>query len=80
MYVDGHKRHIDAYVPETHVLIEQKSYGISLDKSGFQSGGDQLTPYEQAKRYNDNLPYNEKARWIVISNFGEIWIYDMDDK
>ena len=76
--VDGHTKHIDAYIPETHVLIEQKSKGISLDKPGLQSGGDKLTPYEQAKRYNDNLAYEEKARWIVTSNFSEIWIYDMN--
>jgi hypothetical protein len=37
-----------------------------------------LTPYEQAKRYNDNLPVSEKARWIVTCNFTEIWIYNMD--
>ena len=76
--VDGHTKHIDAYIPETHVLIEQKSKGIALDKPGLQSGGDKLTPYEQAKRYNDNLAYDEKARWIVTSNFSEIWIYDMN--
>ena len=29
------------------------------------SGSVELTPYDQAKRYNDNLPYNEKARWII---------------
>ena len=76
--VDGHTKHIDAYIPETHVLIEQKSKGIALEKPGLQSGGDKLTPYEQAKRYNDNLAYDEKARWIVTSNFSEIWIYDMN--
>ena len=78
--VDGHTKHIDAYIPETHVLIEQKSKGIALEKPGLQSGGDKLTPYEQAKRYNDNLAYDEKARWIVTSNFSEIWIYDMNQK
>ena len=76
--VDGHTKKIDAYIPETRVLIEQKSLGIGLDKKGHQSGGIELTPYEQAKRYNDNLPYDEKARWIVTSNFTEIWIYDMN--
>lgn len=49
-----------------------------MDKKIHQSGGIELTPYEQAKRYNDNLPYDEKARWIVTSNFAEIWIYDMN--
>jgi type I restriction-modification system DNA methylase subunit len=76
--VDGNTKRIDAYLPETRVLIEQKSLGIALDKKIHQSGGIELTPYEQAKRYNDNLPYTQKARWIITSNFAEIWIYDMD--
>ena len=76
--VDGNTKRIDAYIPETRVLIEQKSLGIALDKKIHQSGGIELTPYEQAKRYNDNLPFDEKARWIVTSNFAEIWIYDMN--
>lgn len=76
--VDGNKKRIDAYIPETHVLIEQKSLGIKLDQKIHNSGDIDLTPYEQAKRYNDNLPYDEKARWIVTSNFAEIWIYDMN--
>ena len=42
------------------------------------SGSVELTPYDQAKRYNDNLPYDEKARWIITSNFSDIWIYDMN--
>ena len=36
-----------------------------------------LTAYEQAKRYDDNLVTDEKARWIITSNFSEIWIYNM---
>lgn len=76
--VDGNTKRIDAYIPETKVIIEQKTLGIALDKKATQSGGIELTPYEQAKRYNDNLPYDEKARWIVTSNFEEIWIYDMN--
>ena len=60
--VDGNTKRIDAYIPETRVLIEQKSLGIALDKKVHQSGGIDLTPYEQAKRYNDNLPVSEKAR------------------
>lgn len=78
--VEGHTKRIDVYIPETKVIIEQKTLGIALDKKAHQSGGIELTPYEQAKRYNDNLPYDEKARWIVTSNFGEIWIYDMNTR
>lgn len=71
---DGNTKRIDAYVPETHVVIEQKSLGIPLDKP--QAGHDGMTPYEQAKMYDNYLPFDERARWIVTSNFAEIWIYD----
>ena len=76
--VDGNTKKIDAYIPETRVLIEQKSLGVALERKTAQSGGISLTHYEQAKRYNDNLPYDEKARWIITSNFAEIWVYDMN--
>ena len=39
-----------------------------------------MTPYEQAKMYDNGLPHSEKARWIVVSNFAEIWIYDMEQR
>lgn len=72
---DKSKKRIDVYIPETHVVIEQKSLGIPLDKP--QQGHDGKTPYEQAKEYDNLLPYEERARWIITSNFSEIWIYDM---
>ena len=78
VYVDGNRKRIDAYIPETRVLIEQKSLGKALDQKIHNSGDIDLTPYEQAKRYNDNLSFSEKARWIIISNFAQIWIYNMD--
>ena len=78
--VDGKTKKIDVYVPETKVLIEQKSLNIPLDKKSHQSDGLELTPYEQAKRYNNNLPYSERARWIITSNFAELWIYDLEAK
>ena len=71
---DGNTKRIDVYIPETHVLIEQKSLGITLDKP--QAGHSGMTPYEQAKMYDNYLPFDERARWIVTSNFAEIWIYD----
>ena len=73
---DKSKKSIDVYIPETRVLIEQKSLGISLDKP--QAGHDGKTPYEQAKEYDNLLPHSEKARWIITSNFAEIWVYDME--
>ena len=75
---DGNTKRIDVYIPETHVLIEQKSLGIELNKP--QAGHAGKTPYEQAKEYDNGLPHSEKARWIVTSNFSDIWIYDMEQK
>lgn len=60
------------------MIIEQKSIGIALDKP--QVGHDGMTPYEQGKMYDNGLPFDEKARWIVTSNFAEIWIYDMNQR
>ena len=71
---DGNTKRIDVYISETRVIIEQKSLGIALDKP--QAGHDGMTPYEQAKYYDNYLPFDERARWIVTSNFKEIWIYD----
>ncbi|MBR4906238.1 MAG: class I SAM-dependent DNA methyltransferase [Clostridia bacterium] len=75
---DGNTKRIDVYIPETRVLIEQKSLGIALDRPQAGHGG--KTPYEQAKMYDNGLPFDEKARWIVTSNFAEIWIYDMNTR
>ncbi|MBP5301212.1 MAG: hypothetical protein J6Y80_07370, partial [Victivallales bacterium] len=76
--LDGKEKFIDAYLPQTHVLIEQKDRAVKLNRSYKQSDGAELTPYGQAKRYNDNLPYGERARWIVVSNFHTFLIYDME--
>lgn len=76
--LDGkkHDREIDIYIPSAKVLIEQKGVNIDLSKKAHQSGGDMLTPFEQAKRYNDWLG-KDAARWIICCNFAEFWIYDM---
>jgi len=75
---DGNTKRIDVYIPETFVLIEQKSYGIALDKP--QQGHNGMTPYEQAKMYDNSLPRSEKAKWIIVSNFAEIWVYDLEER
>ncbi len=78
--VDGNTKRIDMYIPETRTLIEQKSLGIRLDQKIHNSGDVELTPFEQAERYNSKLIFDERARWIVTCNFAEIWIYDMNQK
>ena len=70
----GTTKYLDAWIPSTRVLIEHKSRGVKLDAP--QPGHDNMTPFEQAKFYDDHRPFDEKARWIVTCNFDEIWIYD----
>lgn len=69
---------IDGYITDTNVLIEQKSLGIDLSKP--QPQHNNKTPYEQAKDYDNALPVSEKAKWIILSNFSEFWIYNMDER
>lgn len=76
--VDGNTKFIDAYIPHTLVLIEQKDYGKDLLKEILQSDKTNLTPYQQAKRYSDNLKRSEKPNWIITCNFKEFYIYDME--
>ncbi len=70
---------IDAYIKPTHVLIEQKSIEKDLRSPIPQSDGTTLTPFRQAKRYAAELPYSERPRWIVICNFQEFHVYDMEN-
>ena len=60
---------IDALIPNTKVLIEQKSSTVNLDD-------DEI--FRQAKRYNDALEFSRKARWIITCNFREFRVFDMD--
>ena len=68
----------DGYIENTHTLIEMKGKNIDLTKEEKQSDGSMLTPYKQAKRYGDNLGYSMRPRWIIVCNFQEFHIYDMD--
>ena len=74
-----HTNFIDGYISSTKVLIEQKGAKVDLTKPQEQSDGAMLTPYQQAKRYADELSYDLKPRWIVVSNFKEIHIHDMNN-
>lgn len=73
---------IDVYIKDTKILIEQKSKKKKLDQKIQQGDGALLTPFEQARRYNNHLISDEQVDWIITSNFNEIWIYNMhqDDK
>ena len=73
-----HTSFIDARIPSTKVMIEQKSLGKDLGEPIPQSDGKPLTPYGQAKRYADSLPNSQRPRWIVTCNFAEFWVYDLE--
>ena len=73
-YIDFEKRveidrvkFIDAYIPSTGIIIEQKSPGKDLDAA-----------FLQAKAYYDWLPYHERGRHIITSDFDTFRVYDMD--
>ena len=74
----SHTSFIDGYLPETRVLVEQKGRDIDLRKGYKQSDGSMLTPYQQARRYAGYLPFNQTPRWIVVCNFAEFHIHDMN--
>ena len=69
---------IDARIPSTRVLIEQKSLGKDLRKGIRQSDDSLLNPFQQARRYVASLPLSEHPRWIVTCNFSEFLVYDME--
>ncbi len=74
----GRTKFIDAYIPSTGIVIEQKSQGVDLSLPERQSDGSYLTPYEQAKRYYDWLPVSQKGGYILTCNFDEIRVHDME--
>ncbi len=81
-FEDHHKvdasNYIDARIPSTRVLIEQKSIDQDLRAAKRQSDGSLLNPFQQARRYVVSLPVSEHPRWIVTCNFAEFLIYDME--
>lgn len=74
-----HTAFIDAYIPSTKVLIEQKSINKDLRKPIRQSDGSLLTPFQQAKKYITELPLSKHPRWVVTCNFKSFLVYDMEN-
>ena len=69
------KGFIDAYIPDTKVLIEQKGRDIDLDDKEPRQGK-LVTPYEQARDYVAQLGLDEKPVFIVTCNFKTFRVYD----
>lgn len=72
-----HTGFIDPFLPDTKVIIEQKSLSENLEHGKSQSDDSTLTSYVQAQRYGNSLHYSMRPRWIVVCNFAEFLIYDM---
>lgn len=69
---------IDAYIPSTRVMIEQKASVKELKGSTRQSDGSYLTPFQQAKKYITEMPVDLHPRWVVTCNFRSFLVYDMN--
>ena len=69
---------IDGYITATKVLIEQKGSHVDLSTKYRQSDGQELTPYQQARRYAAGLPQSQYPRWIVACNFNTFEVHDME--
>lgn len=78
--INGKPKRIDGYIRETLTLIEQKSGHVNLDLKDSQSDHVSLTPFEQAERYGEKLDKDEQPRWIVVCNFHEFRVYDMNHR
>jgi len=74
----SHTIFIDGLIKSTRVLIEQKGQDIDLRKGYKQSDGQMLTPFQQARRYAGYLPHDQNPRWIIVCNFKEFHIHDMN--
>lgn len=76
--VDNQVKFIDVYIPETRVLIEQKSINKDLNRKSSQSDGAMRTPFEQARNYAQWMIPNETPLWIVACNFKSFEIHNMN--
>ena len=79
VHIDKSTGFIDAYIPETKVLIEQKAIDKDLRKAVRQSDGSLLTPFQQAKKYIAELPVSKHPKWVITCNFKSFLIYNMEN-
>lgn len=68
---------IDVVIADSKTIVEQKSAGVSLDKAELRQGR-AVTPYQQAKAYADALPNSQRPDFIVVCNFTEFRIHNLD--
>ncbi|MGP9723869.1 class I SAM-dependent DNA methyltransferase [Corynebacterium sp. AOP40-9SA-29] len=69
--------YIDVVVADAKTFIEQKTLGISLDKAETRQNR-KVTPFEQAKAYADSMPNSQRPDTIIVCDFNEFRIHDLD--
>ncbi len=79
VHIDKSTGFIDAYIPSTKILIEQKSMDKDLRKGIRQSDGSLLNPFQQAKKYIAELPVSKHPKWVITCNFKSFLIYNMEN-
>ena len=80
VHIDKATGFIDAYIPSTKVMIEQKSIDKDLKKAVRQSDNSLLNPFDQALRYANTLNNDDRPRWIVTCNFKSMRVYDLNNR
>ncbi|MDK7750547.1 hypothetical protein QP572_09305 [Brevibacterium sp. UMB10442] len=70
---------IDVTIRDAKTVVEQKSLGVDLDRPELRQGME-VTPYRQAKRYADSLRNSERPDTIIVCNFDEFRIHDLDSE
>ncbi len=68
---------IDVTIRDAKTIVEQKSLGVDLDKRELRQGT-MVTPFEQAKRYADSLRNSERPDTIIVCDFNQFRIHDLD--
>ncbi len=79
VHIDKATGFIDAYIPSTKILIEQKSIDKDLRKPVRQADGSLLNPFQQAKRYAPEMGHDRYPRYVVTCNFKSFLVYDMNN-
>ena len=67
----AHTNFIDAFFPDTKVIVEQKSMQKNI-------ADENLSAFQQAQKYISGLPLSMHPTKIIVCNFQEFLIYDME--
>lgn len=72
-------RYLDCYLKSSRIVIEQKSFDVSLDDARAFIEGELKTALQQAQWYYDNMDRpkdGRKGRYTIACNFQEFRIFD----